>query len=97
MEYIHAEGYAHRDIKLANVLVDRELKVKIIDFGFASNKETRHSMYCGTPSYMAPEIVSRMSYFGQPVDVWAFGVLIFRALTGDYPFGCILFNVFKIF
>ena len=67
--------------------------MKIIDFGFASERETKHMMYCGTPSYMAPEIVSRVAYFGQPVDVWAFGVLIFRALTGEYPFGCIFLTL----
>jgi len=44
------------------------------------------NLHCGTPSYMAPELVAKKDYYGQPVDVWALGVLLYKMLTGYYPF-----------
>ena len=54
------------------------------------------NLHCGTPSYMAPELVAKKDYYGQPVDVWALGVLLYKMLTGYYPFNgedCIIFNL----
>lgn len=85
--YIHSKGYCHRDLKMTNILMDRAMKVKIIDFGFATKESSRLTMYCGTPSYMAPEIVNKLKYSGQKVDIWALGVVLYKLLTGDYPFG----------
>lgn len=54
--------------------------MKIIDFGFSTlfKNSIKKKIYCGTPSYMAPEIISKLHYRGPPVDIWAFGIVIFN-------------------
>ena len=89
IDYCHSVGIAHHDIKLENTLIDQTSnRVKLIDFGFASSSssEKKIKTFCGTPSYMAPEIMSRKEYFGPPVDIWAAGVLLYKLLTGSFPF-----------
>lgn len=87
VRYMHDFNISHRDLKLTNILIDEEYTVKIIDFGFACEARERHKMYCGTPSYMAPEIVEKKLYFPKPTDIWSLGVVLFKLLTGDYVFG----------
>ena len=78
----------HRDIKVENILIGQDLKVKLIDFGFSVivPPDYNLSIFCGTPSYMAPEIVSKIEYSGPPADIWALGVLLFALLCGKFPF-----------
>ena len=60
---------------------------KLTDFGFSVyTKDHRLKVFCGTPSYMAPEIVMRREYYGFPVDVWSLGVLLYAMLCGCFPF-----------
>lgn len=87
VEYMHSLGFAHRDLKMTNILIDDQLLVKIIDFGFACSANRIHSMYCGTPSYMPPEIVQKGSYYPKPVDVWTLGCVLYKLATSEYPFG----------
>mgnify|MGYP000891366615 FL=1 len=61
-------------------------QIKLIDFGFSVNSRSRLNTYCGTPSYMAPEIAAKTSYEGWQVDIWACGVLLYVMLCGSYPF-----------
>jgi serine/threonine protein kinase len=85
--YCHRKCVVHRDVKLENILIGNDLRVKVIDFGFAVVVPPQHSLniFCGTPSYMAPEIVNKKDYaFG--VDVWALGILVFKTLSGHFPF-----------
>lgn len=83
LEYIHSQHIAHRDIKLENVLFDEDHNIKLIDFGFSvACKDRRLKVFCGTPSYMAPEIVRRMDYEGPPVDMWSAGVVMYALLCG---------------
>lgn len=88
ISYCHSKNVVHRDIKLENILLDERLTIKIIDFGFSitspSNKKL--NIFCGTPSYMAPEIVNKMLYNGHATDVWALGILLFVLLHGNFPF-----------
>ena len=60
--------------------------MKIIDFGFACISKEKLRVFCGTPSYMSPEIVNKKDYWGSAADVWAIGVLLFVMLTGQVPF-----------
>ena len=78
----------HRDLKLENIVVDDRNNIKLIDFGFAikCTKGQKLKSFCGTPSYMAPEICSRLEYCGFASDVWALGVVMYIMLTGHYPF-----------
>jgi serine/threonine protein kinase len=62
--------------------------MKIIDFGFSTciPNDKKIKIFCGTPSYMAPEIVLKTEYCGPPADIWALGVLLFTILTGQFPY-----------
>jgi len=88
IEYCHGKSIAHRDIKLENLLLDEHNNVKIIDFGFSTcmPNTKKIKIFCGTPSYMSPEIVLRKEYAGPQADVWALGVLLYAMLCGTFPF-----------
>ena len=88
LSYLHSQGITHRDIKLENIILNEKSNIKVIDFVFSTvyNPQKKIKMFCGTPSYMAPEIVSRFEYYGPPADIWAAGVLLFCLLNGYFPF-----------
>lgn len=86
--YCHQQQISHRDIKTENILITPEGFVKLIDFGFAtlSDKNERLKVFCGTPCYMAPEIVARKKYLGPNADIWSLGILYYFMLSGSFPF-----------
>ena len=88
VEYCHSLNVTHRDLKLENILLDESNNVKLIDFGFSTCMlpDRKTSTFCGTPSYMAPEIVGRREYTGPPADIWALGVLLYAIICGCFPF-----------
>ena len=87
IESVHKLNYIHRDLKPENIMYNpRTHQVKIIDFGFACISKEKLRVFCGTPSYMSPEIVRKHEYDGKPVDMWALGVLLYVMLTGTFPF-----------
>ena len=88
ISYCHKKNIFHRDIKLENILVLKDDTIKIIDFGFGikCNKDTYQKLFCGTPSYMPPEIVKKEKYIACYSDIWSLGVLFYAMLFGIFPF-----------
>jgi serine/threonine protein kinase len=78
----------HRDLKPENVLIDKDYNVRIIDFGLAAKYTLpKHYTICGSPGYIAPEIIRAEPYDGSKVDVFSIGVLLYLLVTGAEPFG----------
>ena len=88
IKYIHSRGIVHRDIKLENILLDLNNIVKICDFGVGKITQKGQKLLdqCGTPVYMAPEIIQGDGYEGFPVDIWSAGVALYIMLSGNIPF-----------
>lgn len=89
--YIHSKKIVHRDLKLENLLLDRNRNVIITDFGFANRFEHKADdlmqTSCGSPCYAAPELViSEGLYVGSAVDIWSCGVILYAMLAGYLPF-----------
>ena len=75
LSYIHSQNIVHRDIKLDNILLDISNKIKICDFGISKITKKNEILYeqCGTPAYIAPEILKDIGYEGFNVDYWSAG------------------------
>lgn len=91
IHYIHTKGFAHRDLKCENILLDKLYDVKVVDFGFACPVEGRtgdgmNRSIVGSLGFMAPEIHAKQPYQGQVVDLFALGVILFVLYAGHPPF-----------
>ncbi|XP_018018894.1 serine/threonine-protein kinase PLK1 [Hyalella azteca] len=84
--YIHGEGIIHRDLKLGNMFLSQDMNVKIGDFGLATRTaDNRQVTICGTPNYIAPEVLNKCGHFYQ-ADIWAIGCIMYALLVGQPPF-----------
>ncbi|CAH8338103.1 unnamed protein product [Eruca vesicaria subsp. sativa] len=91
LHYCHSLGVCHRDLKPENLLLDEHGNLKVSDFGLSALADSRRldgllHTTCGTPAYVAPEVISRQGYDGFKADVWSCGVILFVLLAGYLPF-----------
>ncbi|MCJ1316700.1 Cell cycle serine/threonine-protein kinase cdc5/MSD2 [Xylographa vitiligo] len=95
IKYLHSRNVIHRDLKMGNIFLDRNMNIKLGDFGLAAilitesdvSAVSRRTTLCGTPNYIAPEILERgRKGHDYKVDIWALGVIFFALLTGYPPF-----------
>lgn len=85
--HMHSEGYIHRDLKLENILIDKDGYLKIIDFGISRKieKDEDAKTFAGTQDQMSPEMINRNGY-DKNVDWWAVGIMMYEMLIGCNPF-----------
>ncbi|KAL8199787.1 hypothetical protein R6Q57_013355 [Mikania cordata] len=91
VDYCHSRGVYHRDLKPENLLLDEYGNLKVTDFGLSVHASCTRSdgllhTTCGTPAYVAPEVISRRGYDGAKADIWSCGVILYVLLTGQLPF-----------
>jgi len=86
---LHAHRIIHRDLKLGNLFLDKKMEIKLGDFGLATKLDfdgEKKRTICGTPNYIAPEVLEGKSGHSYEVDVWSLGVIIYTLIIGKPPF-----------
>lgn len=92
VEHCHSQGIYHRDLKLDNLLLGEDLNIKVSDFGLSTTMgmtrpDGKLYTICGTPAYLSPEMIGGKGYYGDKVDVWQCGVVLYVLTFLSLPFG----------
>ncbi|KAJ3315409.1 hypothetical protein HDV04_002951 [Boothiomyces sp. JEL0838] len=83
----HEKNFAHRDLKLENILLTEHANIKLIDFGFTRGLDDNLlETYCGSSAYAAPEIINGQKYSGPEADIWSLGIILYTMVCGYLPF-----------
>ena len=96
LKYIHSHKIIHRDLKLGNLFITQKLELKLGDFGLAAKLDyegQRRRTLCGTPNYIAPEILEQKNGHSYEVDIWSLGVVAYTMLFGRPPFETVDVNL----
>lgn len=85
IDFLHNKQIIHRDLKCENVIIDKNKNIRLIDLNFSCPNGILHSTFCGSPGYVAPEIIKSQNY-GISVDIWSLGIILYAITYGNLPF-----------
>merc|ERR1712032_314133 len=89
LKYLHSHRIIHRDLKLGNLFLTDKMEIKVGDFGLATKLDfdgEKKRTICGTPNYIAPEVLEGKSGHSYEVDIWSLGVILYTLIIGKPPF-----------
>ena len=89
LKYLHQHRIIHRDLKLGNLFLNEKMEIKLGDFGLATKLDfdgEKKRTICGTPNYIAPEVLEGKAGHSYEVDIWSLGVIIYTLIIGKPPF-----------
>jgi serine/threonine protein kinase len=88
LQYTHAQGFAHRDIKLENILIDSKGEILLTDWSLCTKWKPgqMHKEYVGSSAYMSPEVMDGKPYEGPELDIWSAGIVLYALLFNVLPF-----------
>lgn len=96
LDFLHKNNIIHRDLKCENIIIDKNRNIRLIDLNFSCQTAILHSTFCGSPAYIAPEIIKN-EFYNESVDIWSLGVILYAITYGKLPFESdnysILFNM----
>lgn len=85
IDFLHKKQIIHRDLKCENILIDNHKNIRLIDLNFSCHNSILHSTFCGSPGYVAPEIINKQ-WYGVSIDIWSLGIILYAITYRKLPF-----------